>query len=69
MRAGRYIVFDFDLDLMERFKDRGSALRFARWLARDKRDDHSVLVSDEARRGEIVWPERAWFEAGAVASQ
>jgi hypothetical protein len=68
MRAGRYIVFDIDFDVMERFRDRRSAVRFARWLARDRHEDHSVLVSDEARRGEIVWPEPAWFHSGAIAS-
>jgi hypothetical protein len=68
MRPGRYIVFDLDLDVMERFKDRRSALRFAQWLARERRDEYSVLVSDEAKRGEIVWPEQSWFVSTAVAS-
>jgi hypothetical protein len=68
MRVGRYIVFDLDLDVMERFKDRASAVRFARWLARDRDDECSVLVTDEARRGEMVWPERAWLQSGAIAS-
>ena len=68
MRPGRYIVFDLDLDVLERFKDRRSALRFAKWLARERRDEYSVLVSDEAKRGEIVWPEPAWLESRAIAS-
>ena len=68
MRVGRYIVFDLDLEVMARFKDRTSAVRFARWLARERGDEHGVLVTDEARRGELVWPERAWLESRAIAS-
>jgi hypothetical protein len=68
MRAGRYMVFDMDLDLMERFRDRASAVRFARWLARERQDDLTVLVTDEAHRGEIVWPDPAWFACDAIAS-
>jgi len=64
----RVTVFDLDLEVMERLKDRTSAVRFARWLARERGDEHSVLVTDEARRGEMVWPERAWLESGAIAS-
>jgi hypothetical protein len=68
MRSGRYIVFDFDFDVMERFRDRAGAVRFATWLVRDGHEEHSVVVCDDARRGEIVWPERSWFESGALAS-
>ncbi len=68
MRAGRYIVFDLDLDVVEPFRDCASAVRFARWLARGREEDHSVLVSDERQRGEIVWPEPAWLQSGAIAS-
>jgi hypothetical protein len=68
MRAGRYIVFDIDFEVMERFRDQRNAVRFARWLARGRHEDHTVLVTDEARRGVIVWPEPAWFQRGAIAS-
>lgn len=52
-----FLVFDIDQDVTARFRERASAVRFARWLARNRDQTASVLVTDEARCGEIVWPE------------
>ena len=55
MRNGRFLVFDLDEDLTARFGNADYAIRFARWLARGRSEELSVLVSDEARSGAIVW--------------
>lgn len=62
----RFVVFDLDLDVIERFADRENAVRFARWLARDRDEELSVLVADDHLRGEIVWPESEWLRSGAA---
>jgi len=62
----RFVVFDIDFEVMERFRDRESAVRFARWLARGRTEALSVLVADDYLRGEIVWPESEWLQAGTA---
>src|SRR4051812_25156513 len=57
MRSGCFLVFDFDEDIAARFRNADSAVRFARWLARGRREESRVVVSDEARSGAIVWTE------------
>ena len=57
MRNGRFLVFDLDEDLTARFGNADYAIRFARWLARGRSEELTVVVSDEARWGTIVWPE------------
>ena len=57
MHSGRYLVFDLDEDITARFRNSDSAVRFARWLARGRSEELSVVVSDEARSGTIVWTE------------
>ncbi len=64
MLRRRFVVFDLDFDVMERFFDRESAVRFARWLARGRTEALSVLVADDHLRGEIVWPESEWLRMG-----
>ena len=57
MRTGRFLVSDLDEDLTARFGNAEYAVRFARWLARGRSEELSVVVSDEARSGTIVWVE------------
>ncbi|HEY4104872.1 MAG TPA: hypothetical protein VGM44_13320 [Polyangiaceae bacterium] len=68
MRRPRYVVFDIDTEVIEGFADRESAVRFANWLARGRNEEHGVLVTDELRRGEVVWPDRSWMQLGALVS-
>ena len=57
MGTGRFLVFDFDDHISACFRDADHAVRFARWLARGRSEELSVVVSDEARSGTIVWTE------------
>ena len=57
MQTGRFLVFDLDEDLTARFGNADYAIRFARWLARGRSEELSVVVSDESRSGTIVWTE------------
>jgi hypothetical protein len=57
MGTGRFLVFDFDDHISACFRDADYAVRFARWLARGRSEELSVVVSDEARSGTIVWTE------------
>ena len=57
MRTGRFLVSDLDEDLTASFRNADYAVRFARWLARGRSEELSVVVSDEARSGAIVWIE------------
>lgn len=68
MRRGRYLVLDLDFDVLEPCKDAATAVRFATWLARGRPLSHGVFVTDEAKNGEIVWPERSWLYGSAIAS-
>ncbi len=68
MPRRRFIVFDVDFDVLERFADRESAVRFARWLARGRNEALSVLVADDFLRGEIVWPESEWLRGGTIVA-
>jgi len=60
MRTGCFLVFDLDEDITARFRNADYAVRFARWLARGRREESSVVVSDETRSGAIVWTEPRW---------
>ena len=66
MLRPRFVVFDIDFEVMERFPNRESAVRFARWLARGRAEELSVLVADDYLRGEIVWPESEWLRSGSA---
>jgi len=57
MHTGRFLVFDLDEDVTARFRNSDSAVRFARWLGRGRGEELSVVVSDEARSGTIIWTE------------
>jgi len=57
MRTDRFLVSDLDEDITARFRNADYAVRFARWLARGRCEELSVVVSDEARSGSIVWTE------------
>jgi hypothetical protein len=57
MSTGRFLVSDLEEDLTARFRNADYAVRFARWLARGRSEELSVVVSDEARSGAIVWIE------------
>ena len=57
MRTGRFLVSDLDEDLTASFRNADYAVRFARWLARGRSEELSVVVSDEARSGANVWIE------------